>query len=65
MTEFEFEFYEERIHNLEELIVYCSNMMITSATASDYFRQYRRIEGCKAELEFWESRAREKGIYII
>lgn len=61
----EFEFYEARIRECEAIIQYCSHMMITSATSSEYYADYKQVEICKAELEYWRKRAEEKGIYII
>ena len=65
MTEFEFEFFSERISKCEAMIEYCSHMMITSSTSSDYYWYYKKIQLLEAEIEYWNTRAKEKGIYII
>lgn len=58
-------FYYEQITLCISQMRYYSQMMITSNTSSDYYWYYKQIQVLKIEIDYWDKRAKEKGIYLV
>lgn len=60
-----FEFYADRIAESENKLQYYAQMIVTCTSSSDHWFYSKQCAEARIELEVWDEKAREEGIYIV
>lgn len=58
-------FYKNRIDDAEKRLEYYSKQLVTSTSSSHYWYYSKQCQEARKEMEVWDEKAREEGIYIV
>ena len=58
-------FYKDRIDEAEQKLETNSRLLVVSTSSSDYWYYSKQCQEARKEMEVWNEKAREEGIYIV